>query len=115
MSRLCPFACLLAALWLAGCTNIDGTAAVESALGDLRLVTDSLLQRKTEAELELMRESAAAGRILREEAGRFERAKCHAGLPALRAWAERSAENRAAVKADCGLEVTPAEARLGAP
>jgi len=103
------------ALWLAGCTGIDTTAAVESKLDDLRQLTGALLQRKTEAELELMRETAAAGRILREEAARFERAKCHAGLPALRAWAELSAANRSAVSADCGLEVAPAAARLRAP
>ena len=81
-------------------------------LDSLRQITNALLQRKTEAELELMRETAAAGRILREEAVRFDRAKCHAGLPALRAWAARSEAHRDAVRADCGLGVVLPEAAL---
>ena len=103
---------LAALVALAGCTSIDTTAFVEDQLDGFRQITNALLQRKTEAELELMRETAVAGRILREEAVRFDRAKCHAGLPALRAWAARSEAHRAAVRADCGLDVLPSEATL---
>lgn len=110
MSKL---ALCLVALGLAACAEIDTARTVAAGLERVRGGADALLARKIEAELELMRESDDLARLLREEAARFERAKCHAGLPALRAFADASESNRAALSRHCGLEVEPGAARLG--
>jgi len=100
------------ALGLTACAGVDTSGRLASGLERARGASDALLARKSEAELELMRESAGLAQLLREEARRLDRAKCHAGLPALRAYAAAAAGNRAALAADCGLEVEPGAARL---
>ena len=62
---------------LSACAGIDTAGRIEDGLSLARGASNALLQRKTAAELELMREADGIARLLRQGADRFDRAKCH--------------------------------------
>ena len=100
-----PFIALALALGLTACAGL--VQRVLNKLDAAHAISDKILSRKAEREFQLILGLREAAVVSRKQANRFDRGKCHVGLPALRRYAAEGPKQRKELREHCSIDIVP--------
>lgn len=106
----CTVAIIPLALVLALGACVSPVAVAEKGLGLARTVVDGIVKRAEGVNDKVLAEVDRAEILLSDEIVRLQKAKCRLPFTALVRYARQSPAHRQRVRAQCGLDVEPAEA-----